>query len=132
MYVNADCTIFNKYTDKSRRCDAWKRTVIHDVYWEDTSGEKTLQSGLSADCSAFVVIPKTSVNTADYQKPKDFNKNPAGFTFAPDDIIVRGIITADLPTLSEINALDDSHTILKASDFIYGSPSVQHWEVQAK
>jgi hypothetical protein len=132
MFTNADCTIYNAYHDTAKRCEAWKRTVIKSVYWEDVSGENSQQTGLLNDCSAFVVIPKTSVDLQNYQKPKDFKSNPTGFTFAPNDVIVRGICNEDYTSIKSILALDDSHTILKASDFVYGSTSVQHWEVQSK
>ncbi len=135
MFTNADCTIFNAYYDKSNRCDSWRKTVIKNVYWEDVSGENSQQTGLLNDCSAFVVIPKNAdFGGKKYIKPKEYyhNASDSTFTFAPNDIIIRGIYTGDFTSIKEINSLDDSHTILKASDFIYGSPNVQHWEVQAK
>ncbi|MGN1410983.1 MAG: DUF6751 family protein [Oscillospiraceae bacterium] len=135
MYTNADCTIFNAYYDKSHRCDSWRKTVIKGVYWEDASGENSQQTGLLNDCSAFVIIPKNAdFGGKKYMKPKEYyyNSSDSIFTFAPNDIIIRGIYIGDFTSIKEINSLDDSHTILKASDFLYGSPSVQHWEVQSK
>jgi hypothetical protein len=132
MFTNADCTIFNAYYDSSQRCEKWKKTVIKDIYWEDVSGENSQQTGLLNDCSAFVVIPKESINVQNYQKPKDFKSNPVGFTFAPNDVIVRGVCDVDYSSIKNVQALDDSHTILKVSDFLYGSRDVQHWEVQSK
>ena len=135
MYTNADCTIFNAYYDKSRKCDGWKKTIIKNVYWEDISGQKIMSNGLENDCSCFVVIPKNAdFGGKKYIKPKEYyhNSSDSTFTFAPNDIIIRGIHTGDFKSIKDINVFDDSHTILKASDFLYGSASVQHWEVQAK
>ena len=135
MFTNADCTIFNAYYDKSQGCDSWRKTVIKGVYWEDVSGESSQTNGLLNDCSAFVVIPKNAdFGGKKYLKPKEYyhNSSDSTFTFAPNDIIIRSIYTGDFTSLKDINSLDDSHTILKSSDFLYGSPSVQHWEVQAK
>lgn len=135
MYTNADCTIFNAYRDKSHKCVGWQKTIIKNVYWEDVSGQKAMSSGLENDCSCFVVIPKdANFGGKVYVKPKYFYDNPNDntFTFSPNNVIIRGIYTDNFSSINEINSLDDSHTILKASDFLYGSPSVQHWEVQAK
>ena len=135
MFTDADCTIFNAYYDKSQRCDSWRKTVIKRVYWEDISGQKVMSNGLENDCSCFVVIPKdANFGGKKYLKPKEYyqNSSDSTFTFAPNDIIIRGIYTGDFTSIKEISSLADSHTILKASDFLYGSPSVQHWEVQAK
>lgn len=135
MYTNADCTIFNAYYDKSLRCDSWKKTIIKNVYWEDVSGQKIMSNGLENDCSCFVVIPKNAdFGGKKYIKPKEYyhNSSDSTFTFAPNDIIIRGIYTGDFKSIKDINNIDDSHTILKANDFLYGSASVQHWEVQAK
>lgn len=135
MYTNSDCTIFNAYYDKSLRCDSWRKTIIKNVYWEDVSGQKIMSNGLENDCSCFVVIPKSAdFGGKKYIKPKEYyhNSSDSTFTFAPNDIIIRGIYTGDFKLIKDINNIDDSHTILKASDFLYGSASVQHWEVQAK
>lgn len=135
MYTNADCTIFNAYYDKSRKCDVWRKTIIKGIYWEDVSGQKIMSNGLENDCSCFVVIPKNAdFGGKKYIKPKEYYHNPSDstFTFAPNDIIVKGIYTGDFKSIKDINNIDDSHTILKASNFLYGSQSVQHWEVQAK
>ena len=135
MYTNADCTIFNACYDKSRKCDVWRKTIIKKVYWEDVSGQKIMSNGLENDCSCFVIIPKNAdFGGKKYIKPKEYyhNSSDSTFTFAPNDIIIRGIYTGDFKSIKDINNIDDSHTILKASDFLYCSQSVQHWEVQAK
>lgn len=135
MYTNADCTIFNACYDKSRKCDVWRKTIIKKVYWEDVSGQKIMSNGLENDCSCFVIIPKNAdFGGKKYIKPKEYyhNSSDSTFTFAPNDIIIRGIYTGNFKSIKDINNIDDSHTILKASDFLYGSASVQHWEVQAK
>lgn len=129
MFTNADCTIFNRVSDTSIQ-----KTIIRGVYWEQTNGETPSSRGLSKDCEVLIIIPKNAdFDSKTYLKPKAFKGNPQNnFTFSPEDIIVKGIIDDDFSRFSQVNALEDSYTILKVVDFLYGSENVQHWEVQAK
>lgn len=132
MFTNENCTIFNAYYDASQRCKKWKATVIYGVYWEEACGQTSETNGLKGDASAWIVIPKSSVDVSAYQEPKEFYKNPIGFTFAPNDVVVRGVHDVDCSRLSNFTSLDGSHTVLKVYDFTYGSESLQHWEVHVK
>lgn len=135
IYTNADCTLYNKSLDKKLRVDTWHRTVIKGVYWEDTVGQK-LSKNITNDCNAFIIIPHNAdFGGKHYVKPKEYDGSSDTFTFAANDVIIRGICENEINqefTLKQFHALDDAHTIMSADDFRYGSDEVRHMEVTAK
>ncbi|HBN10973.1 MAG TPA: hypothetical protein DD392_03225 [Ruminococcus sp.] len=127
--------MYNKSLDKKLRADVWHRTVIKGIYWEDTVGQK-LNKTLANECNAFVIIPcNADFGGKRYVKPKSYDGSEDTFTFAADDVIVRGICDKNINqdfTLKQLHSLDDARTIMSADDFRYGSDDVKHLEVTAK
>jgi len=141
MLENADIPLFNKYVDPIQKLDVYKRTHIYGVTWNDSKGINILRSGLSTADAATVIVYMNTSDTGEkqYKTPKAWKKTPnvdmdKFFTFAPDDIIVKGIIDTDL----NITKLAD---LEKSQDYVYkiktvdpsdsGSPNLHHWRLGA-
>ncbi len=107
MYTNRKgCTIYEKTVQN--RSPTYIRHETGEIYWEETTAQKD-GSDRSPQNEAFVSIPAASI---DYE-PKSGDR-------------IVGSIIADLQPPA--NAM----TIMSAENFCYGSPAVQHWELNAK
>ncbi len=137
MIINADCTVFNRRTDKERRMDIWVKTVIRGVYWESSRGLSKNSNGLKKESSLFAVIPKNAGTQGKrYVKPHEYKAVSAdtAFTLAPEDIIIKGIIEEDITEHFTIGDMqkkyDDFYFITECRDFRFGGLS--HLEVSGK
>lgn len=130
MYTNADCTVFNRMYDPVTRQDHWKATQIRSVFWEDCKAANTIKSGMENSDSAMVFIPFSV--SAGYQKPKEFEKTPSGWTLRPEDYIVKGLVDYDGSVTKLLDHFDDVIVITSVDTMDYGSPDMQHWEVSGK
>lgn len=107
MFTNeAGCTIYEKTVQN--RAPTYTRHVTGEVYAETNFSQEN-GSDRKPDNGMFVSIPAKSV------------------TYVPkkDDRIVCGIINDEQPP-------PNAMTIMSVQDFRYGSPFVQHIEVNAK
>ena len=126
MYTNADCTLY--LYSKEGKAEKYTRTPVERVYWEDVRQSTFLKTGQRDGQTALVVIPMDSLN------------GPMQFTNGKD-LIVKGIVTdeiegSDQSTLSKsLAALKSAHNFLTVStvdERLYGSESVQHYELSCK
>ena len=143
MIPNSDITIYNKYTDSTRK-EKFQRTVIRDVVWQATKAVYVSGAGMVRANTAFVMIP--FARGADYLAPKAWQAAKSGkWTLQEGDVIVRGIVTneiteavvtpvpADAFTMTNLRALYEDVVVIND---IYamdeGSANMQHWEVDCK
>lgn len=126
MFTNADCT-FYLYSKKGRT-EKYTRFPIEDVYWEDARHSTFIKTGQRDACSVLLVIPLESLD------------EPIKLTQGKD-LVVKGIVTdeidcTDQKTISEsLAALKSAHnylTITSVDERLYGSESVQHYELDCK
>lgn len=107
MYTNRPgCTIYEKTV--RNRAPTYIRHETKEIYWEDIKSQES-GSNRTPKNGAFVAIPIASI---DYE-PKT------------DDRIVGSIIEDEQPPSTAM-------TIMSVQDFRYGSPLIQHIEVNAK
>ncbi|MGN0631656.1 MAG: DUF6751 family protein [Ruminococcus sp.] len=112
MFTNCDgCTVYHKAADENL-LPVWKRRVIENIYWEETHGQTSREKGMERSSDVLICISASSIG--DYVPQKD-------------DIIVKGITDADYSSLK----LNEKHTVMTVTDFRFGSPAVQHIEVDA-
>lgn len=132
MILNSDITIYNRFLESGSRSYKYRRTVLKKVYSEKTSGVQSANTGLMRDDKLFVIIHKVN-HAGTYQNPKAFEKDPAGWTLRPEDIVVLGAIDKEITNVKELEAeFDDVYKITQADEHYAGSPYVHHWEVWAK
>ena len=136
MNTNANITVYNKHIVS--REPVYQRAIINNVAWQNVRASNKLKSG--GDISAnkvTVYIPKA--RGAGYAEPKAWQAlvdKSANWTLQDGDIIVNGAVTDEITALftaSDLKAkYDDVLVISEVDPHLYGSLSMQHWEVGAK
>lgn len=130
MYVNANCTVYNRLYDPITRLDTWKRHQILGVFWSNRKGANTIKSGMSACDSVQVFIP---LSVSGYVDPKSYTGAEGTWTLQPGDKIVRELIDEDFTKITELEkSYRDVHDITTIDKKDYGSMPMQHWEVGGK
>lgn len=137
MRTNASLTIYNRYV-LPNRVEAYARTVIPAVAWEDRKAVNTNASGgrIVAD-QARIYIPKAA-NQLSYLLPVAWLAlavKTGKWTVQVEDIVVRGTITDDLNsmTLTALEAKYDNVLEVSSVDlYDNGSLNLHHWLVSAK
>ena len=126
MYTNTDVTLY--LYSKVGKTEKYTRTPIEDVYWEDVKQSTFLKTGQRDACSVLLVIPLESLG------------EPVKFTQGKD-LVVKGIV-ADMVDCSSQEAMSKSLAALKkkrgfvtvttVDERLYGSESMQHYELSCK
>lgn len=126
MFTNADVTMY--LYSKDGRAEKYTRLPIEGVYWEDTQQSTFLKTGQRDGCSVLLVIPLDSLET-----PVKFTKGK--------DLAVKGIVSDDIDCSNQesmsksLAALRSSHgfiTVVSVDERLYGSESIQHYELACK
>lgn len=126
MYTNADAT-FYRYS-RSGKAERYTRFPVQDVYWEDTENSTFLKTGQRDACSVLLVVPMESL-----EEPVKFTKGK--------DLAVKGIVEDEIDCSSQeamsksLAALKAAHgfvTVTSVDERLYGSESVQHYELSCR
>lgn len=126
MYTNADVTLY--LYKKDGKLEKYVRTPVEGVYWEDVKQSTFLKIGQRDAVSVLLVIPLESLT------------GPLQFT-SGKDLAVKGIIDTEIDSSSKealskaLAALKAAHhyvTVTTADERLYGSGSVQHYELSCK
>lgn len=131
MRFTETITVYNKIPQQGREQEQLRRTVVHGVFWDSTSGAAFSKSGKDVSDSITVMIPDMSALVPAAEWFRD--GCPADkFTLSPGDIIARG----ECGDISGAAELERQHTekliITAVRDCRFGSKSVHHWEVSGK
>lgn len=138
MQTNSSVTIYNKYLDPLTREEAYRRTVLKDVFWTDIEASVRAQAGRNSDDTVYMAIPFSSVPAGlSFVRPKlyqDLEDRSKYFTLAPGDRIVKGEVTLEIPgsRISELDKAYEAYTLTSVSTRNFGSPHMHHWGVTAK
>lgn len=126
MYTNADVTLY--LYNKEGKTEQYTRLPVEDVYWEDVRQSTFLKTGQRDAVSVLLVIPLESLN------------EPIRFTQGKD-LAVKGIVPDMIDCSSQeamsksLAALKTAHgflTVTTVDERLYGSESVQHYELACK
>lgn len=126
MYTNADVTLY--LYSKSGREENYTRMPVEDVYWEDVRQSTFLKTGQRDAVSVLLVLPMESLSA------------PVKFT-PGKDLVVKNIIADQIDCSSQenlsksLNALKKVYgyfTITTVDERLYGSESVQHYELSCR
>jgi hypothetical protein len=135
MITNTSMTIYNRYT--ATGAEAYQRSVIDAVAWENTKAVSGAGAGRLSDNAATVYIPK--IGQTAYTAPKAWLAlaNKAGkWTLREGDIIVKGTVTDSIAgtfTITSLKAKYDNVLVITSVDTMdNGSPELHHWQVGAK
>lgn len=126
MFTNADVTLY--LYRKSGKDVSYLRQPVEEVYWEDVQQSTFLKTGQRDATSALLVIPLESL-----AEPLAFTKGK--------DLVVKGIVEDEIDSSSQ-ETLSKSLAVLKekyhyltvtmVDERLYGSESVQHYELSCK
>lgn len=126
MYTNADCTLY--LYNKDGKTEKYIRTTVEGVYWEDVRQSTFIKTGQRDAQTALVVLPMENLEA------------PIRFTNGKD-LIVKGIISDEISgtdqaalsrSLATLKAAHDLLTVMTVDERLYGSESVQHYELSCK
>lgn len=126
---NKDITIINKYIDKDRK-PQYKVSYVKG-FWSSSKGISIngmlLQS--SDNLTAVILMSELNQDKQSYQEPKEFEKNPKGWTLKEDDYLVKGIVD-DFSTITKLcENYRDKMKITKVSTNDFGSEDMWNFEV---
>lgn len=126
MFTNSDITLY--LCTKEGKLEKFTRRVVKNVYWEDVEHSTFIKTGQRGSCTSLVILPLSSLEgTINFTKGKDLMvKGAIDFEFDPTSqaTIAEGI--AKLKT--NYRAL----TLVSIDERLYGSKSVQHYELTGK
>ena len=131
MRFSDTITIYNKIPQQGREPEQFRRTVVHGVFWDCTTGAAFGKSGKDDSDSITVMIPDLPalVPAAEWFRngcPED------KFTLSPGDIIARGEY-GDILSAAELERQHAEKLIITTvRDCRFGSASLRHWEVSGK
>ena len=126
MYTNADVTLY--LYSKDGKAEKYTRMPIEGVYWEDVRQSTYLKTGQRDGTSVLLVIPMESLD------------GPINLTQGKD-LAVKGVIGDEIDCSSQeamsksMTALKSAHgflTVTTVDERLYGSESVQHYELACK
>ena len=126
MYTNADVTLY--LYGKDGKAEKYTRMPIEGVYWEDARQSTYLKTGQRDGTSVLLVIPMESLDGP--------IKLTQGKDLAVKGIIEDGIDCSSQEAMSKsLAAFKAAHgfvTIVTVDERLYGSESVQHYELACK
>lgn len=126
MYTNADVTLY--LYSKDGKVEKYTRMSIEGVYWDDVRQSTYLKTGQRDGTSVLLVIPLESLD------------GPIKLTQGKD-LAVKGIVEDEIDCSSQdampksLAALKAAHhfvTVTTVDERLYGSESVQHYELACK
>lgn len=126
MYTNADCTLY--LYSREGKTEKYTRIPVESVYWEDVRHSTFIKTGQRDAQTALVVIPVGNLET------------PIKFTQGRD-LIVKGIIAGEVDctdqeafskSLATLKKAHDYLTVTAVDERLYGSETVQHYELSCK
>lgn len=126
MYTNADCTLY--LYSKEGNASQYTRLPVEEVYWEDVEQATFLKTGQRNACSVLLVIPLESLS------------EPVNFTRGKD-LVIKGIVTDEIDcnsqeamskSLAALKAAHELLTVTTVDERLYGSESMQHYELSCK
>lgn len=126
MFTNADITLY--LYGKEGKAETYTQLLVQGVFWDEVEGATVLRTGQKNTASVLLVIPLESLTDP--------------ITFTPGkDLAVYGLVddaidSTDQKTLPEslagLKAKYQYRTIMTADAKLYGSESMQHYELTCK
>lgn len=141
---NKDLTLYNAFYDPQTERTSYTRTHIFDVDWQANTLSNLTDRGIniSTVISCFIPFLSDVKGGKTYLSPQEFRKLKSSdldkyFTLDKGDYIVKGIVAFDFNNqqggkLKDLQDLYEVGTIVNVITNDFGSPGLQHWEVNAK
>lgn len=131
MLTNATITIYNRKPGNKNTFDAWRRTVIRDVWVYVDHKASVGDSGLNSAEVYKIRIPADVENADQYLPPEEYAKkdNPGDYwTIQIDDHIVLEECTKEIEKPADLKDVRLRHCkVLSWSDNRFGG--LPHWRI---
>ena len=116
MFTNSGITLY--LCTKEGKLDKFKRQVVKNVYWEDVDNATFLKTGQRGSCAALVILPISSLEGAiNFTKGKD--------------LMIKGVVDF-AEGIAKLKTNHKALTLVSVDERLYGSKSVQHYELTGK
>nr|DAU12371.1 MAG TPA: hypothetical protein [Caudoviricetes sp.] len=126
MFTNSNITLY--LCTKEGKLEKFTRQVVKNVYWEDVEHSTFIKTGQRGSCTALVMLPFSSVGKAiNLTKGKD--------------LMVKGVVDFEFDNTSQATIAEGiarlktnykALTLVSVDERLYGSKSVQHYELTGK
>ena len=126
MFTNSDITLY--LCTKEGKLEKFTRRVVKNVYWEDVEHSTFIKTGQRGSCTALVMIPLNSLEGAiNFTKGKE--------------LLAKGVIDFEFDNTSQATIAEGiarlktnyrALTLVSVDERLYGSKSVQHYELTGK
>ena len=130
MMENADITVYNHYCDPVTKEEQWKRKQIKSVEWYGSQKVSVSDNGINSADSYTVRVPLGQ--TGGFLLPEKYEGAPGTWTAKAGDIVVRGLLDADIERSSELSGISHRFVMIGWTDNRRGSPRVQHIKIEGK
>ena len=126
MYTNADVTLY--LYSKCGKQESYKRIFVEDVFWDNVKQSNVLKTGQRDSDSVLLVIPLECLF------------EPIQFT-GGKDLAVKGQCNMELnctdqkalaESLQKLRQCHGCVTVMTVDEKLYGSESMQHYELSCK
>lgn len=126
MYTNADVTLY--LYSKCGKQESYRREFVEDVFWDDVKQSNVLKTGQRDSDSVLLVIPLENLF------------EPVKFT-SGKDLAVKGQCNMELnctdqkalaESLQKLRQCHGCVTVMTVDEKLYGSESMQHYELSCK
>lgn len=126
MFTNADVTLY--LCSKEDKKETYTRLPVEEVFWDEVEGATVLKTGQKNTASVLLVIPLESLD-------KEISFTPG------KDLVVYGLVEDEIDStdqkalsgsLAGLKAKYQFRTVMTADAKLYGSESMQHYELTCK
>ncbi len=123
MRTNSDMTLY--HYDKAQKI--YQRIYIYGVFWDHVKIANVNKTGQANSDTIFVAIPASHVTSLEITVGKD--------------LVVKGICNIAISnsseqtqskTIKELMDANETFTVMSHDPKLYGSPSMQHYELSCK
>ena len=136
MKTYHDLTLYNKYASSGD--EAYQRTQIQGVHWENRKGSNVIASGgnIAADQVAVFIPFVRGDNYLDSKAWLSLVSKVGKWTLKVGDYLVKGLVADEIIgafTISSLKAKYDDVLQITTVDFAdYGTARSQHWKLGGK
>jgi len=138
MRTNTPATLYNRYVVTATRSEAYQRTVLPEVAWENHKASNVVATGgrMFADQAKIFILMAFGKRFLKPAAWKALTSKTGHWTLQIGDVIVQGSVNDEITdtfTITDLKAkYDDVLTITSIDAMNFGSVNMRHWQVGAQ
>ncbi|MEG2350712.1 MAG: DUF6751 family protein [Hungatella sp.] len=128
MITNADITVYNRYYDRKKGYDTYRRTVIRGVWFFVDHKVQITESGVLAADIYKVRIPLSADTGCVYVPSNEYTGAETTWTLQADDYVCLGVLNREIEKPAELKKeTNQVFKITSWSDNRFGT--LPHWRI---